>query len=103
MVELNLTGQMCTVFFNIVILADYDNKFTIPQKELSEKLKIPKAQLSRCIKTLVKKGLIFNDGKIKKTKIFRINTKYFYKGYLNLSQNNDNNIYNINKNKIGVI
>lgn len=59
---------------------DFENYFRVSQVEISKELEMKQSSVSRSIKTLLSKEIIFIDAKEGRSKCYRLNTSYGWKG-----------------------
>ena len=57
-----LCGDDLRTLLGILANLEYENKFTISLTTLAEKLEIPRSNLSKAVKKLVKKGYLAKEG-----------------------------------------
>jgi len=59
---------------------DFENYICLTQKSVAEALRMRKPNVSRAFKKLVEKGIIHEGPKIGKTKTYRLDPSFGYKG-----------------------
>jgi len=59
---------------------EFENVIDIPQKEVAEILQISKVNVSRATKKLVTKHILIEESKSGRSKVYRLNTAYGWKG-----------------------
>jgi predicted transcriptional regulator len=75
-----IRGFDLRVFLKVCARVDFENWVHLPIKELGEELRIDKAQISRSIKVLVKKGVLLKSEKIGRSYAYRLNPDFGWKG-----------------------
>ena len=58
----------------------FENYIVIQQKEISEELKLDKSDISRAISLLLKKGIILPGPRLGRTKSYRLNSNFGWRG-----------------------
>ena len=76
----DIRGVDFRVLLKICARVDFENWVHLPMKELAEELRIDKAQISRSIKVLVKKGVLLKSEKIGRSYAYRLNPDFGWKG-----------------------
>ena len=76
----DMTHQMLRVWMMMVGKMSFENWVTVPQKEFSDALNMPKQNVSRAIKGLIEKGLILKGPKMGRTTAYKLNSYYAWKG-----------------------
>ena len=76
----DLKGEHWRVYSYLVSQLDFDNYIQIPQKQIVEALGMHKQHVSRAVKLLVDKKIIFRGPKIARSSCFRLNPNYGWKG-----------------------
>ena len=59
---------------------DFENFIQLSQKEITEELRMHKSQVSEAIKLLVRKQIILEGPKVGRSKCYRLNPNYGWKG-----------------------
>lgn len=78
--QLNLTGEQLRVLLHIMGKLDFDNYICLTQKEVAEALNMKKQNVSRAFKILTEKGIIHEGPKVGRTKTYRLDPHFGYKG-----------------------
>jgi len=76
------TQEPYRVFTLLCVHLDYDNWIQIARKDIAEALEMKGEAVSRAIRLLLRKGVIFRGPKAGSTYSFRLNPCYGYKGKL---------------------
>lgn len=79
----DLNHDQTKVFLALLSYLDYENFIQVPQVEIAEKLSMHKQHVNRAVKALIKLGIIFDGPKIGRSKSFRLNPNYGWKGSVN--------------------
>jgi len=61
---------------------DFENYILIPQTEIAQKLGMQKQNVSRAIQTLIQKGIILEGPKVDRSRGYRLNHHWGWKGAL---------------------
>lgn len=75
-----LNHDQLRVFLALCAHLDYENFIQVPQIEIAEKLKMHKQHVSRAIKHLIEFEVILDGPKIGRSKSYRLNPNYGWKG-----------------------
>ena len=75
-----ITGEVSRVFMYLFSKLDFDKYIQVPQVEIVKALGINKQNVSRSIKTLERKGILLEGPKHRRSKFWRLNPEYGYKG-----------------------
>lgn len=75
-----ITGEVSRVFMYLFSKLDFDNYIQVPQIEIAESLGMHKQHVSRAIKTLERKEILLEGPKQGRSKFWRLNPEYGYKG-----------------------
>jgi len=78
--QLNLTGEQWRVLAYVMGKLDFENYICLTQKSVSEALNLHKSNVSKAFKVLVEKGIIHEGPKVGKTKTYRLDPSFGYKG-----------------------
>ena len=73
-------GTTLRVLLKVCARVDFENWVHLPLKELADELDIDKADVSRNIKLLVKKGILLKSEKIGRSYAYRLNPEFGWKG-----------------------
>jgi len=77
-------GDLSKDAYKVLILLmgrlDFENWINVPQKEIAEKLKINKGNISRAVSLLESKEIILREKKFGRSYIFRLNPYFAWKG-----------------------
>ena len=76
----DMTGEVTRVLLYLFANLGFENYIVLPQRQIAEALKMRKENVSRAIKTLTAKGIIIEGPKLGRTKAYRLNNKYGWKG-----------------------
>ena len=76
----DLTKDAYKVLIFLMSRLDFENWINLPQREISEKLKINKGNISRAISLLESKEIILREKKFGRSYIFRLNPYFAWKG-----------------------
>ena len=76
----DLKGTTLRVLLKVCARVDFENWVHLPLKELADELDIDKADVSRNIKLLVKKGVLLKSEKIGRSYAYRLNPDFGWKG-----------------------
>lgn len=76
----DLNHDQTRVFLAFLSYLDYENFIQVPQVEIAERLSMKKQNVNRAIRALVSLGLIIDGPKIGRSKSFRLNPNYGWKG-----------------------
>lgn len=75
-----LNAEQLRVLLALLSELDYENYIQIAQIEVANNLEMQKTHVSRAIKGLVESGVIFEGPKIGRSKSYRLNPNYGWKG-----------------------
>ena len=78
--QLNLTGEQHRVLLYIMGKLDFENYICLTQKSVGESLGMRKQHVSRAFKGLIKHGVIHEGPKVGRTKTYRLDPGFGYKG-----------------------
>lgn len=78
--QLDLTGEQLRVLLYIMGKLDFENYICLTQKSVSEALNLHKSNVSKAFKVLVEKGIIHEGPKVGRTKTYRLDPSFGYKG-----------------------
>lgn len=78
--EAGLTGRDYDVLFALLGVLDYENLIQVSQVDLAKELEMQKTHLSRSIKRLLEVGVLLEGPKIGRSKTFRLNPSFGWKG-----------------------
>lgn len=74
------THEEKKVFFALLAELDYENFIQVPQVEIAEMLNMNKTHVSRAMKGLIKNEVIFEGPKVGRSKTYRLNPNFGWKG-----------------------
>ncbi len=75
-----LTGEQFKVLMMLLASLDYENFIQVAQADIAEKLEMQKTNVSRSIKGLINLGVIIEGPKIGRSKSYRLNPQFGWKG-----------------------
>lgn len=75
-----LTGEQFKVLMMLLASLDYENFIQVAQADIAEKLEMQKTNVSRSIKGLINLGVIIEGQKIGRSKSYRLNPQFGWKG-----------------------
>lgn len=75
-----LTGEQFKVLMMLLASLDYENFIQVAQADIAEKLEMQKTNISRSVKRLINLGVIIEGPKIGKSKSYRLNPHFGWKG-----------------------
>ena len=75
-----LTGEQFKVLMMLLASLDYENFIQVAQADIAEKLEMQKTNVSRSIKGLINLGVIIEGPKIGRSKTYRLNPQFGWKG-----------------------
>ncbi|EGY2185584.1 hypothetical protein V7L46_004847 [Salmonella enterica subsp. enterica serovar 4,[5],12:i:-] len=75
-----LTGEQFKVLMMLLASLDYENFIQVAQADIAEKLEMQKTNVSRSIKGLIDIGVIIEGPKIGRSKTYRLNPQFGWKG-----------------------
>ena len=75
-----LTGEQFKVLMMFLASLDYENFIQVAQADIAEKLEMQKTNVSRSIKGLINLGVIIEGPKIGRSKSYRLNPQFGWKG-----------------------
>ncbi len=76
----NLKPEQLRVLLILMAHLDYENYIQIAQTQIMKSLDIEKANVSRAIKSLIEESIILEGPKIGRSKSYRLNPSYGWKG-----------------------
>lgn len=76
----DLTGQQLRVFLYVTAKMDFENFLRVRQEDIAQELDMQKADVSRAMKALEKKGVLQRGPKVAQSYTWRMNPNYGYKG-----------------------
>lgn len=76
----DMTGEVTRVLHYLFANLGFENYIVLPQRQIAEELNIKKENISRAMKILTEKGIIVEGPKLGRTKTYRLNNKYGWKG-----------------------
>lgn len=76
----DLNGQTMKVLMFLMSRLSFENFIGLEQKEIGEKLKIHKPDVSACMKQLVDKGILERGPKLGRSSTYKLNPFYGWKG-----------------------
>lgn len=75
-----LKPEQIRVFLTLLVHLDYENFIQVSQVDIMNTLGIQKANVSRAIKALIENEIILEGPKIGRSKTYRLNPSYGWKG-----------------------
>ena len=75
-----LNGEQLRVLLAFLAELDYENFIQVAQADIAEKLNINKVNVSRSVKALIDVGVIFEGPKVGRSKTYRLNEQFGWKG-----------------------
>jgi biotin operon repressor len=78
-----LTGEQFKVLMMLLASLDYENFIQVAQADIAEKLEMQKTNISRSVKSLIDLGVILEGPKIGRSKSYRLNPHFGWKGTVN--------------------
>ena len=75
-----LNGEQLRVLLALLAELDYENFIQVAQADIAEKLNINKVNVSRSVKALIDVGVIFEGPKVGRSKTYRLNEQFGWKG-----------------------
>ncbi|EBZ7006314.1 hypothetical protein E0I01_023300 [Escherichia coli] len=75
-----LNGEQLRVLLALLAELDYENFIQVAQADIAEKLNINKVNVSRSVKALLDVGVIFEGPKVGRSKTYRLNEQFGWKG-----------------------
>jgi DNA-binding MarR family transcriptional regulator len=79
-IDKDLSGQTMKVLMFLMSRLSFENYIGLEQKEIAEKLKIHKPDVSVCIKQLVEKGILEKGPKLGRSSTYKLNPYYGWRG-----------------------
>lgn len=76
----DFSGENMRVLFYLFSKIDFENFIQLPQQKIAEELGIHKANVSKNLRFLTDKGILIEGPKIGRSKSFRLNPQYGWKG-----------------------
>jgi len=76
----DLNGRPTAILMYLFGKLGFENYICVQQREISESLKIHKADVSKSIKLLIEKRIILPGPKLGRTTSYRLNSEYGWKG-----------------------
>lgn len=76
----DLNHEQFRVMFILLADLDYENYIQISQTEVANALNMQKTNVSRAIKNLLLKGILIEGRKVGRSKTYRLNPSYGWKG-----------------------
>jgi DNA-binding transcriptional ArsR family regulator len=70
------------VFLFLLSRLDFENYIFVPQVEIAKELDMQKPNVSRAISVLVERGILLEGPKVNRSRTFRLNHTYGWKGKL---------------------
>jgi hypothetical protein len=70
------------VFLFLLSRLDFENYIFVPQVEIAKELEMQRANVSRAISVLVERGILLEGPKVNRSRTFRLNHTYGWKGKL---------------------
>ncbi|MCT8434976.1 replication protein [Escherichia coli O25b:H4-ST131] len=75
-----LTGEQFKVLMLMLADLDYENFIQIAQADIAETLGMQKTNVSRAVRALLDVGVIFEGPKVGRSKTYRLNEQFGWKG-----------------------
>lgn len=75
-----LTGEQFKVLMLMLSDLDYENFIQIAQADIAETLEMQKTNVSRAVRALLDVGVIFEGPKVGRSKTYRLNEQFGWKG-----------------------
>lgn len=75
-----LTGEQFKVLLILLASLDYENFIQVAQADIAEKLSMQKTNVSRGVKSLIEIGVILEGPKIGRSRSYRLNPQFGWKG-----------------------
>ncbi|ENI4207480.1 helix-turn-helix domain-containing protein [Salmonella enterica] len=75
-----LNHEQMRVLMALLAELDYENFIQVAQIEIAETLNMKKANVSRAVKNLIEFGIIFEGPKIGRSRSYRLNPEFGWKG-----------------------
>jgi biotin operon repressor len=75
-----ITGATTKVFMYLFSKLDFDNYIQVPQVQIARDLEMYKQDVNKAVKILEKKGILLEGPKHGRSKFWRLNPEYGYKG-----------------------
>jgi DNA-binding MarR family transcriptional regulator len=88
----DLTGETYKVFMYMLGHLGFENYIAIPQVQIAKDLSMHKEHVSRAIKVLVTKRIIVEGPKLGRTKTYRLNSQYGWRGTVRNLEEARNNV-----------
>lgn len=76
----DLTGETFRVLFYLYSKLDFENFIQQTQKEIADGLKMQKTHVSRAMKVLTSKQIVLEGPKVGRSRCYRLNPNYGWKG-----------------------
>lgn len=87
----DLKGESYKVFMYMLGHLAFENYIAIPQVQIAQDLKMQKSHVSESIKILLTKQILLEGPKLGRTKTYKLNSQYGWKGRVqNLSKDREN-------------
>lgn len=87
----DLTGETYKVFMYMLGHLGFENYIAIPQVQIAKDIGMHKEHVSRAIKVLLTKRIIVEGPKLGRTKTYRLNSEYGWRGTVrNLAESRQN-------------
>ncbi|EEB8093211.1 hypothetical protein GI007_24105 [Salmonella enterica] len=78
-----LNGEQFKVLMMLLAELDYENFIQVAQIEIAEEIGMQKTHVSRAIRNLIDLGIIFEGPKIGRSRSYRLNPEFGWKGTVN--------------------
>lgn len=75
-----LTGEQFKVLMMMLADLDYENFIQIAQSDIAQELKMQTSHVSRAVRALLDVGVIYEGPKVGKSKTYRLNEQFGWKG-----------------------
>ncbi len=75
-----LTGEQFKVLMMLLADLDYENYIQIAQADIADALEMQKTHVSRAVRALLDVGVIFEGPKVGRSKTYRLNPQFGWKG-----------------------
>lgn len=80
LLAINLNGEQFKVLMMLLADLDYENYIQVAQADIAEALGMQKTNVSRSVKSLIDLGVMLEGPKIGRSKTYRLNPQFGWKG-----------------------
>lgn len=80
LLAINLNGEQFKVLMMLLADLDYENYIQVAQADIAEALSMQKTHVSRAVKGLIELGVMLEGPKIGRSKTYRLNPQFGWKG-----------------------